>query len=258
MSTQAFCRKMKDASQKRGSNIVLALDVVSEDSNTLLSRSVSILRAAAPYVCAIKVNRQLVLPLGLYHGVKKILLLAETLGLPTIMDCKVNDIGSTNREIVNHYYRAGFDAVTASPFVGWVDGLQPVFELAREKEKGVILLVYMSHRGAVEGYGQEVIDAETGRRRRFYQLFAEKALRWVADGVVVGATNPEIIREVRGLVMERVPIYSSGIGVQGGDLQSCVAAGTDYLIVGRSIVLADDPAKAAEDFKKIASVGLKR
>jgi orotidine-5'-phosphate decarboxylase len=71
------------------------------------------------------------------------------------MGCKINDVGSTNSEIAKHYYKVGFDTVIVSPFIGWDGGLKPVFESSKKAGKGVILLVYMSHRGAVEGYGQE-------------------------------------------------------------------------------------------------------
>ncbi|MFQ6077177.1 MAG: orotidine-5'-phosphate decarboxylase [Candidatus Bathyarchaeia archaeon] len=243
---------MREASRARRSRIVLALDVVARDPEALLTKSLETLELVSPHICAVKVNRQLTLPLGLYGGTKKVLKLAKTLDLPVIMDCKINDIGNTNREIARHYYRAGFDAVTANPFVGWLDGLHSVFELARDAGKGVILLVYMSHRGAKEGYGQQVIDSETKRAQLQYQAFAERALRWGADGVVVGATNLGVVREVRVILGGAIPIFSPGVGVQGGDAGAAVEAGADFIIVGRSIVLAENPAEAAKGFKDLA------
>jgi orotidine-5'-phosphate decarboxylase len=43
------------------------------------------------------------------------------------MDCKVNDIGSTN-QVIAEYYTAGFDALIANPFVGWEEGLELIFD----------------------------------------------------------------------------------------------------------------------------------
>jgi len=124
-------------------------------------------------------------------------------------------------------------------------------------KRGVILLVYMSHRGASEGYGQTVRDPETGEMRSQYMVFAEKALEWKADGAVVGATYPEKIREVQAVLKDKVPIYSPGVGAQGGDIEAAVKAGVRYLIVGRAIVLAEDPAETAKCIRNEAQKCLK-
>jgi orotidine-5'-phosphate decarboxylase len=166
------------------------------------------------------------------------------------MDCKINDIGATNQVIAEYYYDAGFDALIANPFVGWEEGLKPVFDVANKLQRGVILLAYMSHKGAAEGYGQTIIDPETAKKTAQYVSFAEKALSWKADGVVVGATCPEKIREIHRILKENVPIYSPGVGVQGGAAEAARTAGARYLIVGREITLSQNPAAAA---KKIAS-----
>jgi len=248
---------MNRSAKKIDSNIVLALDIPSDQPHNLLSRSIQTLEETHPYVCAVKINRHLVLPMGLFNGVQKILNLAQDLELPTIMDCKINDVGHTNRIIAEYYYKAGFDAVTASPFVGWEDGLQPVFEIANQMRRGVILLVYMSHRAAEEGYGQTIQDPKTGQLTPQYVAFAEKALSWNADGVVVGATYPKKIREVYEILGENVPIYSPGVGVQGGDVEATIKAGAHYLIVGRTITLSENPAEAAKRMRDAAKRCLK-
>jgi len=254
----SFQQKMESSAEKAKSNIILALDLPADSPSRLLSRSIQILESVHPYLCALKLNRQAVLPLGLFDGVQKIVDRAHDLGLPTIMDAKINDIGNTNRAIAEYYYKAGFDAVIASPFVGWEEGLQPVFEVAHKMKRGVIVLVYMSHKGASEGYGQTVRDPTSGELRSQYMVFAEKALEWKADGAVVGATYPEKIREVHAVLKEKVPIYSPGVGAQGGDIEAAVKAGARYLIVGRTIVLAEDPAEAAKRIRDAAQKGLER
>jgi orotidine-5'-phosphate decarboxylase len=103
----------------------------------------------------------------------------------------------------------------------------------------------MSHKGAVEGYGQTIIDSETCEKTSQYVSFAKKALKWGADGVVVGATVPQKIAEVKAILGSQVPIYSPGVGAQGGGAEEAVKAGASYLIVGREIVSASDPAVAA-------------
>jgi orotidine-5'-phosphate decarboxylase len=232
--------------QRRNSNIVLALDLPQGEPEQLMLSAQRALEELHPYICAVKFNRHLVLPLGLREEVRSLVKQAQNHGLLTIMDCKINDIGNTNRTIAEAYFKAGFDAVTANPFIGWDEGLKPVFEAARARQRGVILLVYMSHKGASEGYGQKVLRVET-RETAQYHVFAEKALEWNADGAVVGATYPRILSEVNKLLQGRVPIYSPGIGVQGGRVSDALAHGAKYLIIGRAILRSEDPAKTAEN-----------
>lgn len=188
--------------------------------------------------------------MGLFGGVKRILNLAHKSDLLAIMDCKINDIGNTNRIIAEHYFAAGFDALIANPFVGWDEGLQPVFEVAVQRKKGVILLCYMSHKAAWEGYGQTIQQYQ--KHVAQYLAFAKKAQEWNADGVVVGATYPKRIAEVRQLLTDKVPIYSPGVGVQGGDVKAAVEAGAQYLIVGRTILNSPNPAATARQIREEA------
>ncbi|MBS7653818.1 orotidine 5'-phosphate decarboxylase [Candidatus Bathyarchaeota archaeon] len=239
---------MEESERRKGSRIVLALDVIDEHKN-LLAKAMGILGDAYEHICALKINHHLVLPLGVFDGVKKILDKAHDLGLPSIMDCKANDIGHTNRVIAENYYKAGFDAIIANPFVGWEEGLQPIFEVAKKMSRGVILLTYMSHKAAWEGYGQMVYDAASGEASPQYLIFAKKALLWGADGVIAGATYPEKIREIYAVLRGIVPIYSPGIGMQGGDIEMALSAGAHYLIIGRSIIDAKDPAETAKRIK---------
>ncbi len=248
----SFKLKIERCAETAKSNIILALDLQPSGPSHLLLQSLKILEAVHPYVCALKINRQLVLPLGLSKGVDTIVNRADDLGLATIMDAKINDIGNTNRVITEYYYKAGFDAVIANPFIGWEEGLQPVFDAAKKMNRGVIILVYMSHKGAVEGYGQIVLDSMTKKLVSQYQIFAEKTLKWNADGAVVGATVPDKIQEIKTLLRNKVPIYSPGIGAQGGDLKAALKAGANYLIVGRAIVEAKCPAKAAKQIRDTA------
>ncbi len=244
--------------EDKKTRLVLALDVsVSLDRTNrdkwnrlkqdLLSRALKILEATSDFLVAVKVNRHLVLPLGLYDLLPILIDEAKEDGLLLIMDAKLNDIGYSNWWIAHHYFNAGFDAIIANPFVGWKGGLDVVFEEAKKRKKGVLLLCYMSHPGAREGYGQYVIiDKNDQRVTRQYIIFAKRALEWSADGVIVGATAPEIISEVKSIVSNECLIFSPGIGAQGGDPRTALGAGADFLIVGRRIYMAQDPRKEAK------------
>ena len=111
----------------------------------------------------------------------------------------------------------------------------------------------MSHKGAAEGYGQTLIDPETGKPTAQYISFARKALKWNADGVVVGATVPNKIREIHAILDEAVPIYSPGVGAQGGAVETARKAGARFIIVGREVTQAQNPAEAARKLAEIPS-----
>jgi len=244
-----FKVKMEEVSRKKQSDIILALDFPfqnSQDRKNLLVQAQNILEKVSPHICAVKINHHLTLPLGIFGGVQTLVNQAHKAGLVVIMDCKVNDIGVTNQVISEYYFAVGFDAIIANPFIGWEEGLKPIFEVAHKQQRGVILLTYMSHRGASEGYGQTIIEPQKLIETKQYLAFAKKALKYEADGVVVGATVPEKIREVYQVLGKNVPIYSPGVGAQGGDKKSALNAGARYLIVGREIVQSTDPATSAE------------
>jgi orotidine-5'-phosphate decarboxylase len=244
----SFKQRIEETSRNRKTDIVLALDFPfqsPENRNALLGKAQAVVEAVHQYVCAVKINHHLTLPLGVFDGVQTLIQNIHGKGLLAIMDCKANDIGNTNQVIAEYYFAAGFDALIANPFVGWEEGLKPIFDVARKQERGVILLTYMSHKGAAEGYGQIVIEAETDKPTAQYVSFAKKALKWNADGVVVGATVPEKIREIRDVLEEAVPIYSPGVGAQGGTAEAARKAGARYLIVGREITEAKNPSEAA-------------
>jgi orotidine-5'-phosphate decarboxylase len=245
----SFKARMEETAKKKESSIVLALDFPfhnPEKRGALLAEAQNVLEAVHSYVCAVKINHHLVLPLGTFDGVQQLVTRIHQKGLLAIMDCKANDIGTTNQVIAEYYYAAGFDALIANPFVGWEEGLKPICDVARKQQRGVILLAYMSHKGAGEGYGQVICNAETGAKTAQYVSFAKKALKWNADGVVVGATYPEKISEIHEILGENVPIYSPGIGVQGGAAETALKAGARYLIVGRAITLAQNPGETAK------------
>jgi orotidine-5'-phosphate decarboxylase len=247
-----FKRFIEDAARRNKSPIVLALDLTREDRDELFKRTLKVIASVSRSVCAVKFNHQMILPLGLYDRVITLVNEVHEHNMPVIMDAKINDIGHTNEFIASQYFSAGFDAVIANPFAGFKDGLEPVFRIAKVQQKGVLVLVHMSHSGANEGYGQIVLDKK-GERSSQFEVFARRALQWGADGAIVGATFPETIARVRSILGDDVPIYSPGVGVQGGSLGRALAAGARYAIVGRSIYESDDPAKSAENLRRSAA-----
>lgn len=243
----AFPERMKEASIAKGSRVVLGLDLKPAPPEELLSKALKILDEVRDEVCGVKVNLHLLIPLG-FRELKAIVERAHAFSLQAIADLKLNDISATNVAVTKILWNIGFDAVICNPFVGYEEGLGPCIEEAHSTGKGVIALTYMSHRGAVEGYGLDVL--REGKPVKMYELFVERAIKWGLDGLVVGATNPSIIRCVRERV-KNIPIFSPGVFVQGGDPREAVRAGSDYLIVARAILESEDVRAKAREIKNI-------
>ncbi|MFQ5761548.1 MAG: orotidine 5'-phosphate decarboxylase [Candidatus Bathyarchaeia archaeon] len=238
------------SAREKDSNIVLTLDLEAVQPSQLMEKSFTLLKATAPYVCAVKINFHLLLPLGLFGGVDKIVDYAHRMDLATIADCKMSDIGNTNRVVAENYFKAGFDALTASSFVGWKEGLEEVFNLSRDKDRGVILIIHLSSKGAEEAFSRPSFDAKTGEYKPLYDIFTEKAIEWKADGAVVGATIPAVIERVAKRLGGQVPIYAPGVMVQGGSISEAVQMGARYIIAGRGITAHSDPAAKANEIRK--------
>ena len=84
-----------------------------------------------------------------------------------------------------------------------------------------------------------------------YKLFLEWAKKMSADGIIVGATFPEIIKFCKKQSRGKLNIFSPGIGTQGGDIDSALSAGSDYLIVGRTILNSKYPIDTARQILKL-------
>ncbi len=261
MSTQLYKSKLSAASYVRRTRLIIGLDLtvdmatvprsgVEGAKDELEQRAIDIIRKTTEYCVAFKFNRQIVLPLGLFDRIPNLLDIIHDEGLTAIMDCKINDIGSTNEWIARYYFDAGFDAIIVNPFVGWEGGLDSVFKVARNRHKGIITLCYMSHPASDEGYGLRIMMNKK-EHEPLYLEFARRALKWDVDGVVVGATYPERIREVKRIIGDDIPIISPGVGTQGGGARDAIDAGASYVIIARSIVNADNPADAARSFAEM-------
>jgi len=142
--------------------------------------------------------------------------------VPVILDAKRGDIGSTAQYYAGEAFdRYGADAVTANPYLGR-DSVQPFLD---RTDKGVIVLCHTSNAGA--GDLQELTLASDGRK--LYQHVAHLVARdWNAHGncaLVVGATYPHELGQVRRIVGDNMPLLIPGVGTQGGDIAAIVHNG---------------------------------
>ncbi|MHA2270562.1 MAG: orotidine 5'-phosphate decarboxylase [Candidatus Hodarchaeales archaeon] len=257
--TGSFKEKLVQKSEKANSRLILALDVTTQMSTrsnrwkekrkSLVHQAIRVIEATTPELAALKFNHQLVLPLGIFSE-EMAQIMDAAADLPKIMDCKANDVGHTNRWIAQHYFDAGFDALIANPLVGFRGGIEEISHVAKERERGLILLCVMSHPGARFSFTRDFAD-ENGSIPA-YQLIARNAAQWGAHGLIVGGTYPELVQQVRSLIPREMLIISPGLGAQGGSGIGLRNAGTDYFIVGRSIFDAEKPHEAAKKFRNLS------
>ena len=210
-----------------------------------------IVDATAEFVCCFKPQIAHFAALGAEDALERLIahIHAAHPGIPVILDAKRGDIGSTARHYAAEAFdRYGADAVTANPYLGR-DSLQPYLDRA---DKGVVILCHTSNPGAAD-----LQDLVLGNGRPLYQHVAATVAReWNGNGncmLVVGATWPEQLREVRAIVGD-LPFLVPGVGAQGGDAEAVVrnaatANGTGLAVSSSRAILyasqGDDFAEAA-------------
>jgi len=233
------------------------------DPDSIFNFCRAIVDATAQYVCCFKPQIAHFAALGAEDALQRLIahVHAAHPGIPVILDAKRGDIGSTAQHYAAEAFdRFGADAVTANPYLGR-DSLQPFLDRA---DKGVVILCRTSNPGAREL--QDLIV----EGRPLYQHVAETIARdWNGNGncaLVVGATWPEQLRQVRAIVGD-VPFLVPGVGAQGGDVEAVVtnaktADGTGLMVSSsRAILYASngkDFALAAGEAAKALRDGINR
>jgi len=265
--SSSYKSRIINSSKEKKSPIVLALDFYLENFNNnnknLFKKCKEIILSTASQICAIKINFHLLLSLSNIH-ILELNFLAHKLNLQSIADIKLNDIGNTNIVTVNRLQKLGFDAVIVNPFIG-ITEMKDLVSYAHSINFGIISLVYMSHPSSFEGYGLNIVipspsvsfssstgttvTANTNNNNNnnkndtsfnrniipMYQLLYNYAYSSGSDGIVIGATKFNIIKEISKL-NDEVSIYSPGFITQGGSIDETIKAGTDYFIIGRHII----------------------
>jgi orotidine-5'-phosphate decarboxylase len=256
----SFTERLLTAMRERQSLLCVGLDSDIERIPSFLRREHSesavlefnrrIIDATQDLVCAYKLN------LAFYEalGPRGLEMLRETVAyipddLVTIADAKRGDIGNTAKAyakaIFDHY---SFDATTVNPYLG----LETVQPFLAYRDRGIFVLCRTSNPGA-----REFQDLECDGKRLYFRVaeaVARANERFGNLGLVVGATWPEELKEIRDLVGEEMPILVPGIGEQAGDLEKAVKYGANsqgklaIINVSRGVIFASP----GEDFAEAA------
>jgi orotidine-5'-phosphate decarboxylase len=162
------------------------------------------------------------------------------------LDAKMFDIGEAVKQGVASAAERGVSFVT-------VHGDGDIIRAAAEGKRGSNLkILVVPVLTSVDTNGLR----ELGYRSTVAELIIERArttLAWGCDGIIAGPhDNPDEIRRCAG--SEGLLVVTPGVRLPGmplddhkraGTPAQAIAAGADYLVVGRPIVRADDPAREA-------------
>ncbi len=177
-----------------------------------------ILEAVEPEVAAVKLQAAYFERLG-PEGMRvyaDIIAASGAMGLPTIADVKRGDIGGVAAAYAEaHLSVYGASCVTVNPYMG-ADSVLPFAEEARRSGRGggVFVLVATSNPSAgTFQFGGKPPLFETAARL-VGELGGGDGER-PDVGAVVGVTQPEVGRRVRGLLPEAL-FLAPGYGAQGG------------------------------------------
>jgi len=221
---------------------------------TLLKFNQRIIDATCDIVCAYKPNSAFYEewgPEGMSALKKTVDYIHEVApDVIVIYDCKRGDIDSTNLGYVGGAFQyLGADAITIHPYLGR-EACQVFLD---QRDKGIFVLCRTSNSGAEEFQDLHVITDHTKDVRvPLYNYVARRVNdTWNRNGncgLVVGATYPRELREVREIVGKDIPILIPGIGAQGGDLQATIEnAGRQFIInSSRGIIFASKNKDFAE------------
>lgn len=241
-----YRERIEQVSADNNSSIILALDLETRYHNLrYIKRLVENLH---PFLCAIKINFHLILPFG-KKEMQKVNKAIHTFGLLSIADIKLNDITNTNYVTLQDLHSMGFDSVIVNPIIGQKQ-LKSLVDFAHKLRMGVISLVYMSHKNVSEGYGLNIVQGKSSRSKilPLFELFLKYASESNVDGIVVGATHVKILKHISSI--SGIPIYSPGVGTQGGNPKLAITNGSNYLIIGRSILRSRNQRKTLSNLLK--------
>lgn len=241
-----FVDKLDQATKNNHSLLCIGLDIDlaripanflnTEDPIFLFNKK--IIESTKELVCAYKPNIAFYEMYGIYgltSLIKTIEFIHETCEVPAILDAKRGDVGHSSAayaKSIFQVYKA--DATTVNPYLGH-DSIEPFLEY---QEKGVFVLCLTSNVGFKDF---QIVGTE----EPLYKSVAKHVKEWNHYGncgLVVGATKPEELKEIREIVGD-MPILIPGVGTQGGDLEASVKYGGKRAIINasRSIIYAADP-----------------
>ena len=228
-------------------------EAIKDRPDSIFAFCKAIIDATADMACAFKPQIAYFAALGAEDQLQAICnYLRETYPhIPLVLDAKRGDIGATAEQYAREAYeRYRADAVTVNPYMGF-DSVEPYLEW---KDRGVIVLCRTSNPGGSDLQFLQVDGKPL--YQHVAQLVSQKWNRNGQCGLVVGATFPKEIAEVRTIVGD-MPLLVPGIGAQGGDIEATVHAGQTAngggMMINSSRAILYAKPQGSEDFAQAAA-----
>ncbi len=218
---QAILTKAMD---KYGESLEAAAEAVWQFNKAIVDNLYDLIPAVKPQIA---MYEQFGVPgLAVYE---KTVSYCQGKGLIVIGDIKRGDIGSTSAAYAAGHLGSvqigsrafsGFheDFATVNPYLG-SDGVKPFLDVCQKENRGIFVLVKTSNPSSGEFQDQKIDGVP------LYELVGRKVAEWGEEmtgrfgyssvGAVVGATYPEMGRELRR-IMPHSYILVPGYGAQGG------------------------------------------
>ena len=237
-------------------------DLKEPSAASALDFCLNLVKQTAPYAAAFKPNAAFFEVFGadgwtaLKQVIEAINQESYRLGsrIPIILDAKRGDIASTAEAYAKSAFEnLGVDCITLNPYLG-KDSIEPFIQ---NPEKGVFLLCKTSNAGSMDLQNLLVLPTGSDSPMPLYNYVAHIAQEWNVNnniGIVVGATHPQIMSNIRASVPD-MWFLSPGIGAQGGELELALKSGLRkdgkgmLINVSRSIARAKKPGLAAAELR---------
>ncbi len=252
----SFNERLNQVCTEKNSLVCVGLDVdlnkvpsfILEKNEPLVYFCQAIIAATLPYAAAYKINTAFFEAYGVsgWEAMSKVAAYLPD-DVIKIADAKRGDIGNTSQMYARAFFQEmNFDAMTVNPYLGY-DAVAPFLE---DENKGAFILCHTSNKGAADF--QKFSDG----KKALFERVAEQVQLWNVRhncGLVVGATFPEEMKQVRSLAPE-LPFLVPGLGAQGGDFELAVRYATEPQGLGaifnfsRGIIYPS----AGEDFAEAA------
>jgi len=227
-----FRQKLERAVSRNDSLLCVGLDPfvpdIVADIEQVLPLNRLIIEATRDLACAYKPN--LAIYEGIGDGGRDILrrtLQAIPEWIPKIGDAKRGDIDNCGKAYAKTLFEElDFDAATVNAYMG-LDAVEPFL---KNSQKAVLVLCRTTNPSARDLQDLLVARGPEEEQRPLYLEVAALARDWNAQhgnvGLVVGATYPKEIRQIRCLCPDMLFLIP-GVGAQGGDLKAAVQAARD-------------------------------
>lgn len=257
-----FIKKLENIVKKNNSLLCVGLDAdtdkIPKKFNDQFEFNKYLIDRTFDLVCSYKLNTAFYEAIG-YKGILALKKTCDYLRkkypeIPIIIDAKRGDIGNTNLGYLRFIFDYLFaDAVTVNPYLG-EEALAPFLA---QNDKGIIVLCKTSNPGASEI--QDLVVSSKSKMKLYQYVAYQVAKKWNKNKnclLVVGATYPKELKEVRKIVGEDFWILVPAVGAQGGDLKETLKVGLNskkqglIINLSRAIIFSSNPRQEAEKWRK--------